>query len=103
MNGPVSLYHLCPAGTAGSVENDSVNFICSEFFIRLACWLGRGPKRGRDLRVYLWLQPLMRVRLTHVEIWLGDCKVGLMREGDNEKEHPSPALRPGAGNWAFPN
>lgn len=43
--------------------------------IRLACWPGRGPKRGRDLRVFLWLQPL-HARLTHVEIRLGDCEVG---------------------------
>lgn len=78
-------------------------FICSAFFIRLTCWLGRGPKRGRDLRVFLWLQLLMHARLTHVEIRLGDCEVGLMREGDNDKEHPSPALRPGAGKMAFPN
>lgn len=38
-----------------------------------------------------------------VEIRLGDCEVGLMREGDNDKEHPSPALGPGAGKRAFPN
>lgn len=38
-----------------------------------------------------------------VEIRLGDCEVGLMREGDNDKEHPSPALGPGAGKWASPN
>lgn len=45
----------------------------------------------------------MSARLTHVEIRLGDCEVGLTREGDNDKEHPSPVLRLGAGKWAFPN
>lgn len=45
----------------------------------------------------------MRASWTHVEIRLGDCEAGLMREGDNDKEHPSPSLRPGAGKWDFPN